>query len=313
MADNTEREAPALPFDSISSTATLGKQLFPEQLLLDRTEKGASVQDISSLVGANVLDTLNIRGAVGSIDQSFENDSQLDRVRTPWVMTCQKWIEEGRYIISAVNPKDVSWRMPQRSVIQKTRVGEIVHVWKDRFRGTFYDEPQIAINFQSGNIMPIRQKPFVRGARESKQFAEKRNANGEIVLEDASSLFFETNKIDTSESEPRVPPGLFNFYEFLQLVDEQKILQEIRGPDGDIEQAGGDINLVYIMYNSRMFPSITLAGLFTPDGVSWTDSSDSPNEVTNWSANFTIYDSYPRLYDLNTLTTFFKNQGFGRI
>ena len=34
-------------------------------------------------------------------------------------------------------------------------------MWRDRFRGTYYDEPQLTINFQSGNIMPIRRKPLV--------------------------------------------------------------------------------------------------------------------------------------------------------
>ena len=54
--------------------------------------------------------------------------------------------------------------------------------------------------------------------------------------------------------------------------------------------------------------------LFTPDGVSWTDSADNPNQVMSWSAQFTVYDSYPKLsQNLETLIRFFKTAGFGRI
>ncbi len=110
---------------------------------------------------------------------------------------------------------------------------------------------------------------------------------------------------DPSETAPVVPEGLNNFYEFLQLVDEQKILNT---PGQE-----GDINFVYIVYNSRIFPNLTLSGLFTPDGVSWTDTADDPNNINSWTANFTVYDSFPRLNDLTGLVKFFKASGFGRI
>lgn len=195
----------------------------------------------------------------------------------------------GRYIISGVNPKDVTWRMPQRSSVQKTRMGEIMHIWKDRQRGTYFDEPQLSINFQSGNIMPIRRDPV-----KSVRWATVERENGVDVYNHVAYT-------EPSDETVRVPTGLQNFYEFLSLVDEQKILPS------------GATNFVYIIYNSRIFPNMTLAGLFTPEGASWTDSSDSPNEVTNWTANFTIYDTFPKLNDSSTLMQVFQDAGWGRI
>jgi hypothetical protein len=294
---------------------------------------------VTSLVGAQIFDKLTVRGEIG-YPSPADAASAVNRVRQPWVLTCQKWIEEARYIIAAVNPKDVQWRLPQRSAVQKTRAGEIIHIWKDKFRGTFYDEPQLAITFQSGNIMPIRQNAYVdssdrqvlgridanptsglqrdvtsavnsaipegvardvTGAAETLENRTGKRRGSTAPQFEGSTVSRPKRKNDPAEREPAVPPGLDNFYEFLSLVDEQKILD------------GGDINFVYIVYNSRIFPSITLAGLFTPEGVSWTDSSDDPNQVNSWTANFTVYDSFPKLHDLNALTRFFQTAGFGRI
>ena len=58
---------------------------------------------------------------------------------------------------------------------------------------------------------------------------------------------------------------------------------------------------------------MTLAGLFTPEGTSWTDSAGDPNQVGGWSATFTVYDSYPRLNDKSGLVRVFEDAGWGRI
>lgn len=337
---NTPTPKPPLPFGGSTAEG-------PRDLFIDRGVEGirrsdltqAAITDVTNLVGLKVFDDLTVRGEIG-FPSPADAKTAVTRVRQPWVLTCQKWIEEARYIIAAVNPKDVQWKLPQRSAVQKTRAGEILHIWKDKFRDTFYDEPQLAITFQSGNIMPIRQKPYVSSSKKQTLGRIDSNptsglqrditsavssAGGDTLINDVTGAAetlnnrtgtrrgstapqFEGNTVtrpkrenDPAEREPEVPPGLGNFYEFLSLVDEQKILD------------GGDINFVYIIYNSRVFPSITLAGLFTPEGVSWTDSSDDPNQVNSWTANFTVYDSFPKLHDLNALTRFFQTAGFGRV
>lgn len=323
---NTPTPKPPLPFGG--SPAEGPRDLFRDAsgTLFRKISdvEAASVTDITNLVGARVFDSLTIRGEIG-LPKSADAMTAVNRTRQPWVLTCQSWINEGRYIIASVNPKEVQWQLPQRSAQQKVRMGEILHIWKDRFRGTFYDEPQLSITFQSGNIMPIRQNPLIVDGkrRQRKQSVpslvtralqtQGAGINGPEVelrraLNDPAAQQQEIEvprKVnDPDETEPVVPEGLDNFYRFLELVDEQKILDE--------EGQEGDVNFVYIIYNSRMFPNLTLAGLFTPAGVSWTDSSDDPNQINSWTAGFTIYDSYPRLNDYNALVKFFKDAGFGR-
>ena len=332
MADNTDRPTPPLPF---GNPTTAPRTLFAPRdavgggSLFNAAEgEVQAVKDITSLVGAKILQKFNVRGEIGLEGGGTQANKQApyvrgDRYRRPWVLTCQRWlagdtqdVKDGRYILAHVNPREVQWQLPQRSVAQKTRRGEVLHIWRDRFRGTFYDEPKISITFQSGNIMPIREKPFVKDAVPEEttlrqKFAERPQVSGEFSAtggQATSNVGFarsaqtrQKRRIDPSEVAPRVPPGLDNFYEFLALVDEQKILDN------------GDVNYCYIIYNSRMFPNITLAGLFTPDGVTWTDTSDDPNQVNAWTANFTIYDSYPRIHDPETLRNFFRFEGFGRV
>jgi len=167
-----------------------------------------------------------------------------------WEMGCISWQNppDGsprRAIKFRVNPSDVSWSMTQRSQEQKTKAGTVLHVWNDRDRQSYFDEPVITLNLQTGNILPVRS-----------------------ILEPLT---------------PTAPEGLCNFYEFMALVDEVKVLKD------------GRANLVYIDYNSLVFPRIRLWGFFTPNGISFSDRASDPAQVTAWTASFTIYKSQPKL------------------
>jgi hypothetical protein len=135
--------------------------------------------------------------------------------------------------------------MTQRSQEQKTKAGTVLHVWNDHDRKTYFNEPVITMNLQTGNILPVR------------------------------NIFEPTT--------PVVPDGLDNFYEFMALVDEVKVLDD------------GRANLVYIDYNSLIFPKIRLWGFFTPNGISFSDKSSNPATVNSWTASFTVYKSEPNL------------------
>lgn len=304
---NTKTPRPPLPF---GSTADLDQNLTGAPADSNANQnRQQTINQLRDLVGDDIKSELTLRGELGATDKTAASGAGASGFwyaprganfpRNPFILTCQQWIEQQRYIIASVNPSDVQWRLPQRAAAQKTRVGEIVHYWRDRFRGTFYDEPQLSINFQSGNIMPIRTLPFVSiGQRQQIVRKAQRLADGTLhEQEEVINLPL----LGPEDERVTVPPGLDNFYEFLQLVDEQKILES------------GDINYCYIIYNSRIFPNMTLAGLFTPEGASWTDSAGDPNQVNGWSATFTVYDSYPRLNDKSGLVRLFEDAGWGRI
>jgi hypothetical protein len=200
--------------------------------------------------------------------------------RAPFIFTCQSWLDEGKAIQWRCNPGDVQWHLPQRSVEEKTRRGTVLHVWKDPIRGTFYDEPVLTFSLQSGNIMPMRS-----GAAGSN--------NGEDPWAPATQL-----------TQDNMPQGLGNFYMFLKLVDEQKIVTDPKSP------SFGKVNLVYVIYNSNIFPSLTLSGLFTPTGTTWNDNAENPNQVNYWTTEFTVYDSFPRISDYQMMVQVFTEMQY---
>lgn len=96
----------------------------------------------------------------------------------------------------------------------------------------------------------------------------------------------------------QIAGGLNNFYQYLSLVDSPKI------------NSDGSPNLVYILYRSRIFPALILTGMFDPQTVvNFTDSVDSPNQVNNWTANFTVYSTTPRLNSFQELVSMFQSEG----
>lgn len=185
--------------------------------------------------------------------------------RTPWVMTTTQWLSEKtpRALVWDVNPSDVTWSMPQRSMHTKNLYGTVLHVWPNTNRNTFYDEFRLHMNFQSGSIMPV----FLPGSVINKKTGESRTGNGDSWI--ASG-------------------GLTNFYDFMQLVDAPKLTV-------GTEKSPARANLVTIQYNSNLFPQLTLTGMFDSNGITFTDSSQEPNQVMGWSADFIVYDSMPRL------------------
>lgn len=107
-----------------------------------------------------------------------------------------------------------------------------------------------------------------------------------------------TNAMDPAAlaGNPNVPlaQGLNNFYQFLSLVDSSKI-------------KNGQANLVHILYNSRIFPSMVISGFFDPQSVvRFSDSSDQPFQINSWSATFTIYRTVPAYNNWDELAQRFR-------
>lgn len=180
------------------------------------------------------------------------------RSGTPLIITTESFAQQGRYILFWSGAENTQWSFPMRAAQQQTRSGTILHMWRDNSRSTFFDEPQVTFTFQSGNILPVR-------LREQGQID---TAAGGVPV------FMETVTL---------PPGLLDFYDFFDLLNEEKILSD------------GRPNFVYIVYHSLVFPEIFLRGFFTPEGFSFTDSSQDPASIT-WTATFKIRSTEPPFY-----------------
>lgn len=186
--------------------------------------------------------------------------------RAPMIITTDNWVlneNGGRYIILWANPSSVQWRFAQRGVEQQTRSGWIRHLWRDSARSTFFDNPELNFTFQTGNVLPVRVY--------------------ESIWEGGGRISY-------------LPPGLLDFYDFFDLMDEKPILSD------------GRPNSVYIVYRSLLYPLITLRGYFKPDvGISITDDAENPGSYT-WTATFRVRASNPVFYKGKALYNAWNSQ-----
>lgn len=178
--------------------------------------------------------------------------------RIPLLMTTEVMAQQNRYIAFWCSPESVQWSLKLRGAIQETRGGMIQHYWRDNRRNTFFDEPEVTFTFQSGNILPVRHRQG-------------------------------TNPDGTQAESLSLPIGLLNLYEFIELLDQPKVM------------ADGRTNYVYILYSSLMFPKIVLRGFFLPDtGTNFTESAQDNAEV-KWSGTFRVAGSYPTFNSADSL------------
>jgi hypothetical protein len=90
-----------------------------------------------------------------------------------------------------------------------------------------------------------------------------------------------------------IPPGLLNYYEFLELLDERKILDT------------GSVNHVSIIASTPAFPQILIKGYFDPEGTSLTENAEDPNNF-EWSAKFIVSSTYPAFNSATKLRALFQ-------
>ena len=197
---------------------------------------------------------------------------QLDR--RPFMLTCQQWLDSDRnditkYLYCRVNPKSVQWTFNMRVSEQKTLAGTVQHAWRQN--------------------LGVRRNTYFSEPKLSITFQ-----SGNIMPVVPERFNNPTQK----QREIKMPSGLGTFYRFVDLLGASRIVEN-----------GGDraANVVYIMYTSRLYPSIVLAGMFDPEGFTFTDSANDPNQV-EWTSSFTVYDSYPRFDNASMLINTWMTQ-----
>lgn len=221
----------------------------------------------------------------------FSQESVYFRYRTPMVITCESWIPQDRYIFCRVNPSAITITQGFRGAEQKTRTGMVFNLWYDPKRKSFFDNPEVTFQFQTGSLIPIRVKLQGTGL-ETGESAEQYQVLTPGAS--ASDAFFGGDV----KMEPVVPKGLDNMYEFLALLDEDKVLPN------------GRPNFVYVLYSTSNFPSISLVGFFKPDPIQILETADDPHQVT-FQHTFTVRYSTPeRLSNSTELMRLFEEAGF---
>lgn len=189
----------------------------------------------------------------------------LEEGRVPFILTCQSWQARGRYIYFWANPNQIEFNFKLRGTTQELKGGTISYQWRSNSveRGglDFYSEPRLTLTFQTGNCMPVRT-----------------SNSGELI---------------------RIPPGLMDFYEFLELMNEPMVLDD------------GTMNYRILFYNSAIFPNMILTGWIPPDeGFGIQESVEAPNK-TSWSCVFIVRKTSPDFKSAAALAYAFKAFSLG--
>lgn len=168
------------------------------------------------------------------------------------------------HLLFWAGPKSVEWNFTQRGSMQQSRTGHIAHFWRDSKRSTFFDNPSINFTFQTGSLLPIRQ------------------TRNDISIDP-------------------FPPGLLDYYEFFNLLDEQKILSD------------GRPNYVNILYHSLLYPTIMLRGFFEPEtAMTVREEAGKPASI-EWNATFRLKESNPSFNDSAKLVASWRDAVNGTI
>lgn len=198
--------------------------------------------------------------STGSLKSGFGDSRGPYRFNgTPMVITTESMAAQDRYLVFWSGPRNTSWSFPMRAAQQQTRAGTVYHSWRNSARNSFFDDPSVTFTFQSGNIMPVR-------------VASSSGGRGTVAL----------------------PPGLLDFYDFFDILNQPKILSD------------GRTNYVFIAYHSLVFPEVFMRGLFTPEGLSFQEDSQNPAEIS-WSATFKIKSTEPQFWNTSQLVAAWRS------
>jgi hypothetical protein len=200
-------------------------------------------------------------------------------LRNPFTMDCVSWRKSQKKIVFRCNPNKIGYEWPIRGATQNVKSGKVFYWWRNKAKQSHFDLPIITFGFQSGNIAILSRK-------------------GAEIPEDLKSI--PPKGGFASELDVYMPEGLDNFYHFMSLVDETKILTP-----------SGNPNFVTITHHSEVFPSLILTGFFDPSTpITVSESTEDTAHIT-WEAKFLVHYSEPRFNSASfakTFSQYFTNQ-----
>ena len=97
----------------------------------------------------------------------------------------------------------------------------------------------------------------------------------------------------TTNEEAYVPEGLDNFYQYMSLFDEVKVMPTKAEGATIPSELAGTPNWVTIEHHSNIFPNLRMEGFFDPAGpLEFSEKADDAPLVT-WTHTFFIHRSVP--------------------
>lgn len=175
--------------------------------------------------------------------------------RQPDILTTKSAIRQGLYIKLFCNPASGNWSFNKRGAFTKTAGGGVHNTWRNRHRGTYFDVFPLALEFQSGNIHP--------------------SAGHNVELNDLTRAVLARNS-------PRMPPGLDNWYRFLELADSASL-------------DGTGANYVILIWHTRTFPNLWVEGFFDDQSITLNEDAYANANMIKWNATLNVVRTVPKL------------------
>lgn len=263
-------------------------------------------------------------------DNSSPYDGSIDNIRAeaksrstyvvdrpdPWIITCESWIEAGKYIALPINPEQISFSMPLRVAHDDGYAGKYIYIWRRRRTKSMAGSMQISFNVSSANIIP--QFDITTTQKENlaanytgltpfseEQAADHRNGIAEYTLASVRGLY-----------DKHVPLGVNNLYAMLALANTPRVRSSgtiVEYETGEFKQVQQQTtNQIVMCISTLVFPRLLLYGQFTPDGIQVSMSADNPSEFS-MTFSMMVSKTTPKLgHDSwNNLVSSYKQNMYG--
>lgn len=214
--------------------------------------------------------------------------------RDPWIISCESWFSQGKYIALPLNPEQIDFSAPLRVAHDDGYNAKFVYIWRRRRSRSMNGSMTISFALNSSNIIPqfdlSNQQKYDLASRyqgnvppEISMAGDHRKGISEFTQASVKGIY-----------DSAVPIGVSNLYALLSLADEPRIrsLKPIDVEDRLIGQQTS--NRIIMAVSTLIFPRLLLYGWFTPDGISFSMNADNPAEFT---VNFSmlVTGTNPRL------------------
>jgi hypothetical protein len=235
--------------------------------------------------------------------------------RNPWIITTERWFDNGKFIALPLNPEAVEFNIPIRVAHETTHAAKYIYVWRRRSTKNVMQSFTVNFVISSGNIVPA----FDLSTSEKLALAKTYTGAGVQPLPPTTDLAGDATKGNTIYQQSQkdtsikinglydkvVPLGVQNLYALLGLAEEVESYKTASGVT-----AG---NRVIVGLNTLVFPQLLLYGDITPEGISFNMSADNPAEFT-MSFSLLVQSSVPSLgYDSwQGLVNTYKTSMFSR-
>jgi hypothetical protein len=227
-------------------------------LVFKKRGKMGSIADIAKKFSGSKILSASDKNRSGTLPV------ELSEHRNPSSKNASRFLfsRANSHIEFWVNPRECIWHIATRTAIEKIQGGAVHHEWV-----------QSGTNRNASFTYSRYDQPTVSFSFQS----------GCINLNSYKDISLKNFSYPLT-----ISPGVGNFYDFIQLLEETNM-------NGD-----GSPNYVTITYSSPTFGKrgIILEGYFTDEGITWTETAEQPNQISNWGATFMVFNCTPSLSEL---------------